>query len=163
GARPHIVRDVGDCDVDDESAGIAAIGVGPCEYGVVMVLGVDRVDGDEGNVAPIFPSLDAGGTRPFPGLQRPPPELYLNCVSVDREQAAGTVSRKRAQSLLHPRIGQTVTTRSTDFDRDKIAIPCFACRTCCNRELASDVLLVDRNKSSAATRQSTKDAEHAML
>ena len=46
-AGPHIMRHVGDSDTDDVTARIARVGVGLGMDGVVMVLGVRRVDGDE--------------------------------------------------------------------------------------------------------------------
>ena len=71
GAGRHVMRDVGDRDVDDEAAGIVRVGVGLGVHRVVVVLGVDRIDGDQRHVAPVLAALRARpAARPRP---RPAP------------------------------------------------------------------------------------------
>src|SRR5262249_23063340 len=65
GAGPYVVGDVGDGDADDEAAGVVGIVIARGVYGVVVILGVGRVDGDEGQRAPI---LAAGKPRRLGGL-----------------------------------------------------------------------------------------------
>ena len=50
-AGPDVGRDVGDGDGDDEAAGVGGIGIGRRVDGVVVVLGVGRIDGDERQAA----------------------------------------------------------------------------------------------------------------
>ena len=51
---PHIGGDVGDGDRDDEAAGIGGIRIGRGVDGVVVILGVRRVDGDERQLSPVL-------------------------------------------------------------------------------------------------------------
>ncbi len=53
-ARADIGGDVGDGDGDDDAAGVLLVGVGLGVDGVVMVLGVGRVDGDQRQVAEVL-------------------------------------------------------------------------------------------------------------
>ena len=52
-ARPHIMRDVGDGDGEDMTARVVRIGIGDGVNRVVVVLGVDRIDGDECELPPV--------------------------------------------------------------------------------------------------------------
>ena len=63
GAGAHIGGDVGDGDGDDEAARVVGIVVRRRMDGVVVVLGVRRIDGDEGQVAPILAAFQGGGLR----------------------------------------------------------------------------------------------------
>ena len=56
-AGPNVVRHVGDGDTDDVAARIARVRVGLGVNGVVMVLGVGRIDGDERDFPPILAQL----------------------------------------------------------------------------------------------------------
>ena len=58
-AGPHIGRDVGDRDRDDEAARVVGIVVRRGMDGVVVVLGVGRIDGDERQRAPVLAALRA--------------------------------------------------------------------------------------------------------
>ena len=58
------MRDVGDGDRDDMAAGIVRIGVGPGVDRVVVILGIDRIDGDERQLPPVL----AAGERRLPRL-----------------------------------------------------------------------------------------------
>ena len=49
--------DVGDGDADDMAAGVARVRIGHGVHGVVVVLGVGRIDGDERHIAPILAAL----------------------------------------------------------------------------------------------------------
>ena len=57
--------DVGNRDVDDEATTITRVRVGAGEYRVVVVLGVDRIDGDQGDLAPVLPARQGGRARCF--------------------------------------------------------------------------------------------------
>ena len=59
------MRDIGDGDGDDVPARIVRVGIGRGMNGVVVVLGIDRVDGDERQFPPI---LAAAGARRAGGM-----------------------------------------------------------------------------------------------
>ncbi len=61
GAGPHEPGDIGNGDADDVPARIFRIAVRLGVHGVVMVLGVGRIDGDERDVAPILAAVADGG------------------------------------------------------------------------------------------------------
>ena len=68
---PHIGGDVGDGDGDDKAAGIGRVGVGLGVDGVVVVLGVRRVDGDQRQLPPVLARRrEAGGARGLGLFQR---------------------------------------------------------------------------------------------
>ena len=79
--------DVGDGDVDDEAARVLRIGVRPREHRVVVVLGVDRIDGDERHVAPVLASDARRRLRCFGLAQGVAPEHVGDAVGVDGDQA----------------------------------------------------------------------------
>ena len=53
--RPDVIGDVGDCHRHDHAIGIVGRSIQLGKDGVVMVLGIMRVDGDQRQVAPVFP------------------------------------------------------------------------------------------------------------
>ena len=59
-ARMHVMGDVGDGDADNVAARIARIRIGHRVDGVVVILGVGWIDGDEWHLAPVL----AAGVRP---------------------------------------------------------------------------------------------------
>ena len=71
--------DVGDGDRDDVAAGIVRIGIGRGVHGVVVILGVDRIDGDERQLPPV---LAAGERRRLCRVRlasAPRPETRAEC------------------------------------------------------------------------------------
>ena len=54
------MADIGDGDADDVAAGIARIAILFRMNRVVMIFRIRRVDGDEGNVAPVLAAGEIG-------------------------------------------------------------------------------------------------------
>ena len=50
--------DIGDGDVHNEATMIVGRGVQLGMHGIVMILGVRRIDGDQGHVPPVFAVLE---------------------------------------------------------------------------------------------------------
>jgi hypothetical protein len=89
GVGADVGRDVGDGDPDDPAAGVARIVVGLGVDGVVVVAGVGRVDGDQGNVAQVLAAGQGrrlGGLGLGLGLLR---EAHGDAVGVDGDQRGG--------------------------------------------------------------------------
>ena len=102
-ARPHVVRDVGDGDGEDVAAGIVRIGIGRGMDRVVVVLGVDRIDGDERELAPVLAAGEIGGLRRMRlGLRRDRKHMR-DVVGVDGDQADRALALDRAEPLLDAR------------------------------------------------------------
>ncbi|MND59648.1 hypothetical protein D3C80_508500 [compost metagenome] len=57
GIRAHIGCNIGNSDDNDMSAGIIRVRIGLCIDRVVMILGICRIDGDEWNLTPVFPTV----------------------------------------------------------------------------------------------------------
>ena len=60
GAGTDVGSHVGDGDIDNEAAGIGFVTVGFGIDGVVVVLGIERIDGDQRHIAPVFAALERG-------------------------------------------------------------------------------------------------------
>ena len=100
-ARPHIGRDVGDGDRDDEAAAIVRIGVGRGMDGVVVILGVGRIDGDERQLAPVLARRRqagrARGLRPRSSARRR--EDMRDVMGRERDEADRPLGLDRAERL----------------------------------------------------------------
>ena len=164
GAGPHVMRDVGDGDRQDEAAAIVRIGVRLGMHRVVVILGVGRIDGDERQRAPVLAARRAAAGE---------------AASASRSTAGGKTCgmpwawiaiRLMARSVLSEpslsltrAVGKPKPRARHDFDGDEIAIRGFQARAGRNRELATELLLVDRNEPAAAVRQCAEHAEDALL
>ena len=88
-AGPDIGRDVGDGDPDDPAAGVRGVAVRLGEDGVVVVAGVRRVDGDEGDVAQVLAARKAGLARRVGFRLRRLGKARRDAVGVDGDQGGG--------------------------------------------------------------------------
>src|SRR5262249_40199891 len=131
---------------------------------VVVVLGVRRIDGDEGDVAPVFTASEA--RRPhrsglFNHLGR---KDMRDAVGVDRDHAHRPLALERAEPLLDPRRGKPIASAArSHFGGDKIAVLRVGARAGRDRKLVAGLLLVDGRKPPAAAGLCAEDAEHARL
>ena len=97
------MRDVGDGDGEDMTAGIVRIGIGRGMDRVVVVLGVDRIDGDERELAPVLASGEIGGARRMSlGLRRNRKHMR-DVVGVDGDEAHRALALDRAEPFLDAR------------------------------------------------------------
>ena len=140
---------------------ILRVGVGLGEHRVVVVLGVDRIDGDERHLAPVLAAgFEPGGAR-FLGLgQRLAAEYMRDLVRVDRDQADRALALERAEPFLDARGRQAEAALRDQLDRDQVAVLRVRGRAGGDVEFAPGLLLVDRHEPPAAVRQR---AEHADL
>ena len=96
GARPHVVGHIGDRDIDDEAAAVRRVRIGPREHRVIVILGIDRIDGDQRDIAPVFaPLAERCRTRRLRLGQRIATEYGGNFVHLDGDQADGLFARQR--------------------------------------------------------------------
>ena len=93
--------DVGNRDADDEAATVVGRSVRFGVHGVVVILGVRRIDGDERQTPPVFAMRE----RRRPGGvclgQRVVAEHMRNSMGVDRDQADSAFARERAEPFDH--------------------------------------------------------------
>ena len=92
----HIVSDVSDRDRDDEPPRVLGIGIVCRMHGVIVILGIRRIDCDQREVAPILPSRNRRGRSRLRLLQRRCWKNVRNGMGMDRNQAYGSLARKRA-------------------------------------------------------------------
>ncbi len=85
--RFDIVRHIGDRDPDDVSAGIIRRRVELGVHGVVVVLGVRRIDRHERHTSPIFTAGEACRPRSFRFVQGVTFENSGDAMCVDGDQA----------------------------------------------------------------------------
>ena len=158
------MRDVGDGDRDDMSARIALVRIGLGVDGVVVVLGVGRVDGDERQFAPV---LAAGARRcGLGGLRLRDHGLRKSMrdfVRVDGDDADRALALERAELLLDARRCQAEAALPLQADRDQVAVLRVLGVARRDGEFLAELLLVDRHQPPATARQRTIDAEHALL
>ncbi len=92
---------IGDGDVDDEPTVIVRRRIGLGLHGVVVILRVRRINGDERHLPPILAALQGSGLRGIRFLLRLAAEYGRNAVSVNRDQADRAFGSKRAEALDH--------------------------------------------------------------
>ena len=162
-AGPHIMRHVGDRDGHHMAARVARVGVGQGVDGVVMVLGVGRVDGDERGVAPVFVLAEHPRARGVGFLQHGAAETMRNAVGVDRDQADRLFARERAEPLNHLAGRQPEPALARNLDGDQIAV--LGAAGCIGRDVdfPAELFLVDRHQTDAAVRHAAENAERAVL
>jgi hypothetical protein len=149
-ARAHIPGDIGDGDGDEIAAGILRVLVRCRVHGVVVVLGVGRIDGDERQSAPVL----AAGQRRRPGGvrlgKRLAAEHMRNGVGVDGDQAHRLLGRERTEPLLHLGGGQPIGVVADDLHRHEVAFLGAVREIRRDDELATHILFVDRDEAPAA-------------
>src|SRR5580704_8006068 len=156
-----------DGDADDVAARIARIGVGHRVDGVVVILGVGRIDGDERYLAPVLARRRVSALRYRPrGFRfgkRGRGEGLRNAVRVDGNQADRAFAFERAEALDDSAGRQAKPAVARHLDSNEIAVHggCRCARR--NRKFAAKLLLVDRNQAAAAIWKSAENAEHAVL
>ena len=93
--------DIGDGHAEDVAAVIVRRRVMLGVHGVVMILGVGRVDGDERNAAPVLAMGEGGGPRGLRFGQRVVAEHMRDGMGVDRYKTDCSLARERAEPLHH--------------------------------------------------------------
>ena len=157
------MRDVGDGDGDDMAAGILRIGIGYGMHRVVVILGVGRIDGDEGHVAPVLAAGQRRRARRLGFVEHRARKRMRNVVGMDGDQADGALALERAEPLDDGAGGQAEAAVPRDFDRDEIAVDRARRGVGRNAQFAAELLLVDRHQPPAAAGKAAKNAERAML
>ena len=153
--------DVGDGDGEDVAAGVGRIGVRRGVHRVVVVLGVDRIDGDERDLAPVLAAFKTGGLRRMGlGLGRDRKHMR-DVVGVDRDQADRTLALDRAEPLLDAGDRQADPAVLLHAHRDQVAVLRVLGGVARDRHLLAELLLVDRDEPAAAARQRAENAERA--
>ena len=160
-ARRDIVRHIGDCDADHMAAGVSRIGIGRRMHGVVVILGVRWIDGDEGDVTPVLAFPQAHGSCRLRLLEGGRRKNMGNPVGVDRDQAHRALALDRAEPLGDAAGRRPVgAPAAPDLDRDEVAVLRAAARGGRDFQFLH-VLLVDRREPAAAVGQGAEDAENA--
>src|SRR6202035_3615034 len=94
-----------------EAAGITRVVIGARVHGVVMVLGVGRIDGDEGEWPPILPAFEACRPNARSLGERRGRERMRDGVGIERDEAHRLFAAERAQALAHLRAGKALGAR----------------------------------------------------
>ena len=152
-AGRHIMGDVGDGDGENEAAVVVGRRVTLGVYGVVMILGVGRIDGDEWHVPPVLAMGEARrpcGFRLGLGVVA---EHMRDRMGVNGDQADRALARQRAEPLDHPSGRQAQARRAAGLDRDQVAVLRVGGSARRNAQFLAEHFLVDRLKSAAAMRR----------
>ena len=128
-------------------------------HGVVVILGVGRIDGDERQVAPVLAAFQLGGPCLLGFAQRGRRKGLRNFVGVDRDQADRLLGRERTEPLLHLAGGEAIAAGADEIDADEVAILGAAAVGLGDVQFAAGLLLVDRDEPAAAVGQGAEDAE----
>jgi hypothetical protein len=114
--------DVGDGDSEDVPAGIVGIGIPRGVDRIVVILGVDRVDGDKRELSPILAAGDIGGLRRMGFGLRGHRKHMWNVVGVDGDEADRALAFDRAEPFLDARRRQAHSALRLDADGDQVAV-----------------------------------------
>src|ERR1700730_9993198 len=82
---------------------------------------------------------------------------------VNGDEAHGFLARERAEPLLHAPDGQAEQSAGDHLDGNQIAVLRIVRGAGGYRELAPQILLVDRGEPPATARELAENAEHAVL
>jgi hypothetical protein len=131
--------------------------------GVVVILGVGRINGDKSHLAPIFAAGQGRRPRRFGFGKNGAREDMRNIVRMNGDQADSALGLERAEPFDDPAGGEAKSSMPGNLDGDEIAIGCASGCIGSDREFAAKLLLVDRNQPSAAARKRTKNTERTMF
>jgi hypothetical protein len=128
-----------------------------------VILGVGRVDGDEGDVPPVLASLHRRRARRLRFVEHGLWKDVRNIVRIDRDQAYRALALDRAEPLDDGARGVAELALLRHVDGNEIAVDGALRRNGSDVELAAEPLLLDRNQPAAAGWQRAENAERAML
>ena len=123
----NVSGDVGDRDGDDESARVLGIGIELGVDGVVVILGVGRIDGHERQRAPVLARrAQPNGPRVFGLFQRRGREDMGNMMRLERDEAHRALGLHRTYGLDDARGRQAQAALAQRLDGDEVAVLGFA-------------------------------------
>ena len=155
--------DVGNRHADDEAAVIIAGRVRLGVHGVVVILGVGRIDGDDRQAPPILAMAKRSRTSGLRLGLRIVAEHVRDRVGVDGDQADRAFAGERAEFLDHAPGRQSQARRALRLDRDQVAVLRVGGSAGRNAELFAEHFLVDRLQPAAAVRRFAENPQHAVL
>src|SRR5581483_5284437 len=116
-----------------------------------------------GNVAPILAAGQRCRLRGGGFVQHRARKHLWNIVGMNGDQADGALGLERAQSFNDRAHWQTRSAAARDLDGDKVAVGGARRAAFGDRQLAAELLFLDRDQTSAAVWQRAENPEHAML
>jgi hypothetical protein len=131
--------------------------------GVVVILGVGRIDGDERHGAPVFAAGRRSFTCRFGFGEDGPRKDMRNVVGVNGDQAYGALGLERAEPFDDAAAREAKSSVPAYFDCNEIAVGRARRRFGGNRKFAAELLLVYRNEPTAAARERAENPERAMF
>src|SRR5438874_11286229 len=102
--------DISNGDADDMSSGIVRIAIRLGVHGIVVVFGIDGIDGDERYTAPVFAS---GRWRALCGFSLPQYRRrkdMRNLMCIDGNEAHGPLALERTKPFHYARARQPICT-----------------------------------------------------
>ena len=131
--------------------------------GVVVILGIRRIDGHEWDFAPILAASSVAGRAASASAITAALKDIRDAVGMDGDQTDRPLALERTEPL-HDFAGQQAELAvARDFDGDEIAVLGTAGIARGDCGLAAKLFLVDRNEPATAVRQAAKNAEHAVF
>ena len=156
----HIGGDIGDGDGQHEAAFVIRIRIGLRMDRVIVILGVGGIDGDEGQIAPVFAQVHGRLAGAFGLCEGVRAEFVGDVVGVDGDEADRLLALHRAQLLAHLGLGQAEALVALQVDGDEIAIDSVAFKALGNVEFAGLALFGDGDQPPAAIGQGAEYAQH---
>ena len=130
---------------------------------VVVILGVGRIDGDEGDMAPVLAAFHRRRARRLRFVEHGRRKDVRNVVRIDRDQADRALALDRAEPLDDRARGLAELALLCHVDGNEVAVDGALRRDGRDVEFAAEPLLLDRNQPAAARRQCAENAERAMF
>ncbi len=124
-----------------------------------MVAGVERVDGDEGEVGEVFAALGVGLLGGLSLGQHVLREAVGNAVGMDRDQAGHLLGLGIAEPLDHAGGLHAHARGARQLEADQLAVQGIVGAAARHRPFF-ELLAVDRIEHAGATGQRAEDAEH---
>ncbi len=132
--------------------------------GVVVILGVGRIDRDKRQRAPILARrAQSNGPRVFGLFQGRGRKDMRNMVRLERDEADRSLGFHRTYSLDDARGRKAKPSLAQRLDGDEVAVLGFAGHASRHDKFTARGLLVDRNRTSRSIRRAAIDGEGARL
>ena len=99
-------------------------------HGVVVIFGIGRIDGDQGQIAPILAAGNCRGLGSLRLRQDRAAEHVRDGMGVDRDQAHRSLAQERTELLRYPGVLEAIASPARcHLDGHQIAVLCIALGT----------------------------------
>ncbi len=126
-SRAHIVRDIGNRDPGDEATLVPGIIIGLCVNRIVVIAGIDWVDGEEGHLRQVLAALAVKRWQRLGLLHDARREHIRDAMRVHRDQRDLSLVSRAAEAFDHARDRQAAASAPRNVETHELAILGLAC------------------------------------